>query len=49
MTRLVQPKININIIAELLSEFDGTTGDFDTWQNQLRFLKQIYRLDTLGY
>jgi len=25
--------------------FDGTTGDFDTWQNQLRLLKRTYRLD----
>jgi hypothetical protein len=32
-------------MAELLTKFDGTTDDFNTWQNQLRLLKQIYRLD----
>jgi len=44
-TRLAQPKINIGAMAELLATFDGTTGDFVTWQNQLRLLKRTYRLD----
>jgi hypothetical protein len=44
-TGLVQSKININTIAELLPEFDGMMGDFRTWQNQLKFLEQTYRLN----
>jgi hypothetical protein len=44
-TRLLQSKININIITELLAIFDDTINDFDTWQSQLKLLKWIYRLD----
>jgi len=43
--RPIQPRINISAIAELLTTFDGTTGNFETWERQLRLLKQTYRLN----
>lgn len=36
---VVQPRINLTAIAELLAIFNGTTGDFETWEKQLRLLK----------
>lgn len=44
-SRPTQPRINLNAIAELLAIFDGTMENFETWQRQLRLLKQTYRLD----
>jgi len=32
-------------LADLLSDFDGISGSFDTWEKQLRFLKATYHLD----
>lgn len=43
--RLVQSRLNMSAIVELLATFDGTAGNFETWQKQLRLLKQTYRLD----
>lgn len=43
--RQMQSRININSIAELLPAFDGTMGNFETWERQLRLLKRTYRLD----
>lgn len=40
-----QPKISISAIAELLATFDGTTGNFEAWERQLRMLKRTYKLD----
>lgn len=40
-----QSKINIKAISELLATFDGTTGDYETWEKQFTFLKRTYRLD----
>lgn len=44
-TRALQPKINLSGIAEILATFDGTTGNFEVWERQLRLLKRTYRLD----
>lgn len=44
-SRSMQPRINMSAIAELLTTFDGTTGNFETWERQLKLLKQTYRLD----
>lgn len=35
-------------MADLLSDFDGTSSGFDTGERQLRFLKATYRLDDDG-
>jgi len=32
-------------LADLLSEFDGISSSFDTWEKQLKFLKATYHLD----
>lgn len=40
-----QPKVNINVIAELLPPFSGADGDFDRWERQLKLLKATYELD----
>lgn len=45
MTPRVQPKMNLSTIGDLLSDFDGVSGDFDTWEKQVRSLKQAYQLD----
>lgn len=44
-TRAMQPKINMNAIAELLATFDGTAENFEVWDRQLRLLKRTYRLN----
>jgi len=44
-SKLMQPKININSIAELLITFDGATNNYEVWKRQLRLLKRNYRLD----
>jgi len=38
-TGWVQNKVSLNIIAELLPEFDGTMGDFRMWRNKLKILE----------
>lgn len=43
--RPAQPKINIGAIAELLATFDGTTGNYEIWERQLKLIKRTYRLD----
>lgn len=43
--RLAQPRVNMSAIAELLATFDGTTGNYETWEKQLRLLKRTYRVD----
>jgi len=37
-------KASISAIADLLSYFDGSTGDYENWELQLRMLKRTYRL-----
>lgn len=32
-------------VADLLSDFDGVSNNFDVWEKRLRFLKMIYRLE----
>lgn len=39
------PWLNLVAIANLLAEFDGSTGDFDTWERQVRLLKTTYQLE----
>lgn len=39
-----QSKVSINAIAELLVTFDGTMGNFETWEKQLRLVRRTYRL-----
>lgn len=43
--RSAQPRINMSAIVELLATFDGTTGNYETWEKQLRLLKRTYGLD----
>lgn len=43
--RLLQPRLNISAIGELLATFDGTMNNFETWERQLKLLKRTYRLD----
>ncbi|XP_039305153.1 uncharacterized protein LOC120357750 [Solenopsis invicta] len=38
--RSTQPRANMSAIAELLATFDGTTGNFDIWESQLRMLRR---------
>lgn len=33
------------MVGDLLSDFDGVSSDFDTWERQIRFLKAAYRLE----
>lgn len=40
-----QSRTNLKMIGELLGDFDGVTSDFDTWEKQVRFVKQTYRLE----
>jgi len=35
---------DLKIIADLLSDFDGTSSDFDMWEEKIRFLRATYRL-----
>lgn len=36
--------LNLKIISELVSEFDGTPDSFEVWERQIRFMKAPYRL-----
>jgi hypothetical protein len=44
-TGWVKNQVNLNVIAELLPEFDGTMGDFRMWRNKLKILEQTYQLN----
>lgn len=43
--RSVQTKVNVAAIADLLSNFDGKSANYDTWERQIRLLKTIYQLE----
>jgi len=44
-TGWVKNQVSLNVIAELLPEFDGTMGDFRMWRNKLKILEQTYQLN----
>jgi len=44
-TGWVQNKVSLNVIAEVLPEFDGTMGDFRMWRNKLKILEQTNQLN----
>jgi len=44
-TGWIQNKVSLNVIAELLPEFDGTMGDFRIWRNKLKILERTYQLN----
>lgn len=44
-TPRMQPRMNLTTIGDLLSDFDGVSADFDTWEKQLRFVRQAYQLE----
>lgn len=37
-------KASISAIADLLSHFDGSVGNYENWETQLKLLKKTYRL-----
>lgn len=39
------PRLNLTAVADLLADFDGNSGNFDTWEKQVRLLKATYRLE----
>lgn len=44
-TPYVQPRMNLTTIGDLLGEFDGVSSNFDTWEKQVMFVRQTYRLE----
>jgi len=40
-----RPYVNMMAVAELLTQFDGKSGDYDTWERQVKFLKTTYQLN----
>ncbi|EZA52392.1 hypothetical protein X777_08885, partial [Ooceraea biroi] len=38
-------KVNVKMVADLLSEFNGQAEKFETWERQVRFLQTAYDLD----
>lgn len=40
-----RPRVSLAMVADLLGNFDGVTGDFDVWKKQVRFLKTAYCLE----
>lgn len=38
------PRANITVIADLLSCFDGSVGNYEVWEKQLRLIKTTYHL-----
>lgn len=40
----IVPRVNVATIAELLNYFDGKSELFETWERQVIFLKNTYRL-----
>lgn len=43
--RSIQSKISVTAIADLLGYFDGKSGHYETWENQIRLLKTTYQLE----
>ena len=41
----VTTKTNITMLADLLSSFNGNAEMFETWERQVMFLKDAYKLD----
>lgn len=39
-----RPYASVTAIAELLTQFDGKSGNYDTWERQAKFLKTTYCL-----
>lgn len=37
-------RLNLTAIADLLANYDGISGDFHTWEKQIRLLKTTYQL-----
>lgn len=42
---LVQMRMNLTTIADLVNEFDGVSSDFDTWEKQIKLVKMTYKLE----
>jgi len=40
-----RPYVNVTAVAKLLMQFDGKSGDYDTWERQVKFLKTSYQLN----
>jgi hypothetical protein len=40
----VSSKLSITAIADLLGHFNGNTGDYENWEQQLTLLRRAYRL-----
>jgi len=38
------PRASVTAIGDLLSSFDGSTGDYENWEKQLKLLRATYRL-----
>lgn len=45
MVQSGQPRTNIAAIADLLNNFDGRAGNYETWEKQIRLLKMTYELE----
>nr|XP_012232667.1 PREDICTED: uncharacterized protein LOC105678149 [Linepithema humile] len=42
----ITTKVNMTTIADLLSYFDGDSERYETWENQVVFLKTAYRMES---
>lgn len=42
---LTQSRTNITVIADLLNNFNGKSGDFEVWEKQIKLLKSTYKLE----
>lgn len=40
-----QSRTNIAAIADLLNNFDGKSGNYETWEKQIKLLKTTYELE----
>lgn len=38
-------RMNLTTSADLVSEFNGDTSDFETWEKQIKFIKNAYSLE----
>lgn len=43
--RMRRTHVNVTAVAELLTQFDGKSGDYDVWERQVKFLKTTYHLN----
>lgn len=43
---IITSKVNMTTIADLLSYFDGDSERFETWENQILFLKAAYNIES---